>query len=107
MVHRSVGWRWRLIRTGRATILLGALSGLTGCNLCCPPYMDDYTTIGGNGLEQIPPKRVDRHSATLASPRYLAPAASRSTRRLDRRHEVPIIIAARSKSSSPTQWTAR
>jgi hypothetical protein len=26
----------------------------TGCNLCCPPYMDDYATVGGKWARANP-----------------------------------------------------
>lgn len=37
---------------------LAMLVGVAGCNLCCPPYMDDYATIGGKWQRAHPSEGV-------------------------------------------------
>ncbi len=47
-----------IIRCHTSWVLLVAMASSTGCNLCCPPYMDDYATIGGKWQRSHPSEGV-------------------------------------------------
>lgn len=44
----------RLYRYLLVTPFSFALLASTGCNLCCPPYLDDYATVGGKWARSNP-----------------------------------------------------
>lgn len=46
--------RWRSF----CALLVTAITLCSGCNLCCPPYMDDYATIGGKWQRAHPSEGV-------------------------------------------------
>lgn len=41
-------------RLGVAALIASSSLALSGCNLCCPPYMDDYATVGGKWVRADP-----------------------------------------------------
>ena len=47
---------------GRTLLNIGLpialIVGASGCNLCCPPYMDDYATIGGKWQRSHPSEGI-------------------------------------------------
>ncbi len=51
-----IGSKKQLPQGGLAALVTIALASmsLTGCTLCCPPYMDDYATVGGKWARANP-----------------------------------------------------
>lgn len=38
----------------QVVLLATTIFSLAGCNLCCPPYLDDYATVGGKWARAHP-----------------------------------------------------
>jgi hypothetical protein len=54
MIRRDAYCGGRFLARYYGTLFVLATICSTGCNLCCPPYLDDYATVGGKWARADP-----------------------------------------------------
>lgn len=58
---------------GSGILIFMTMLGSAGCNLCCPPYLDDYATVGGKWARANPTD--GRVGSAFSDPNLNSPAS--------------------------------
>ncbi len=72
-----------MVHFAAPVLLFAVIVFAGGCQLCCPPYMDDYATVGGKWARANPP---DGRTGSAFSDPGVIQASGASTMTMDWNH---------------------